>query len=287
MCIGGNFFKKILPIAALAAGAYFTGGGSLGGLFGSSAAEGAGAAAAGAGTEAFSGAGLGSGLAAEGGGLFSSGLGSALTSGLNFAKDNAFWVGQGLNAAGVGANYIARQQSLDDFNKYSAEYQNKTNALQSQANDINNNSLTGFNVGNQTAMVGDAYKNRLQASQATQMNPQSIYMPTSDSAPKEIKTANADKISDILNLGRDESKAGAKLFSYNDVNNTNNMNLAESGRKIGTLSNFQAGNGNTFNAQVQQNMATPRPMETIGGLLQGTGAIANAYASTRPKKLTV
>lgn len=300
MCIGGGFFKKILPLAAMAAAAYFTGGGSL---FGSGAAAGAGAGASAASSVAgesmlgalTEGGALSSGLVSSiapsmtstltSGGI-ASGLGGALTTGLNFAKDNSFWLGQGLNAAGVGANYIAQNQRISDYNKIQNDYMARTDALQGQADVVTGQALDGFSQANQSAMGDASYQARLEATKGAFTNPNNTFMPTADSAPTDVKSDQARKMSDILDLGRAQIANQSKLNSFGDVSMNNNLNLAESGRKIATLGNFQSGNTNTFNSQANTNMIKPRTAGTIGSILQGAGALSNAYASTRPKNWT-
>lgn len=306
MCVGGKFFKKILPIAALAAEAYFTGGGSLAGLFGSGAANaaGAGAAAAGGAFGSASGAGLSSAIGSGATSLFTGGaslggaassaaafaapsafsVGSALTGALNFAKDNSFWLGQGANALGVGSQSIANNQRIRDVNRALERNDIRSKGLVAQANGINDASLQNLSLANQNMAVGDAFDKRNSATQQAYTSPQSIYLPQSDSAPKEVKEAGARRISDILDAGRNEITAGARLNSYGDVTQQNTLNLAESGRKIATLQDFQNGNSNLLGTTIQRSLTKPRAAQTFGDIAQGIGSIANAYASTRPKK---
>lgn len=293
MCVGGNFMKKALPLAALAATAYFSGGGSLASLFGGGAGTGVGAGAAassvaptagvGAFTEAASSA-IPSALASSGG--MASQLGSGfgtIGSALNFAKNNAYLVGQGLNAAGTVANYIGNNQMLADMNK-AKNYANSRNAeLSAEASRINSETLGNFDVQNQNSVLDGAYQSRAAALSEAQKNPYSMYMPDSGSAPKEVKEANASRIADIVDFGRSQMAAGAKLNAYGDLNASNSMALSNASQKINTLQNFAQGNNSVLDNQLNLAMMKPRAATTIGSALKGAGTLSNIYASTRPK----
>jgi hypothetical protein len=214
------------------------------------------------------------------------GIGSALTAGLNFAKDNAFMLGQGLNLAGVGSQYMANNQRMADFNSAMRANQARNDVLVNEANAINNNNLQNFSADNQNLMANNAYNSRSNAVTGAYTTPNSVYLPISESAPKEVKEANARAIGDILDTGRDTIQAGAKLNAFGDLNLNNSINLAESGRKIGTLQNFQDGNNGVLQSSVQSAFMKPRTAQTVGDALQGAGMVANAYASTRPRKST-
>lgn len=272
MCMGGknNFMKTALTLGAIAAGAYFTGGGSLSGLgsmFGGSGASAAQAAAA-------KGAFFGSGMPA---------VEAAASSALPSLSTLAYWGGQGLNAAGTVSKLIGERQMMGDINSAN-RYNTARNAqLISEANDVNNKALSNFNVNNQNAMLDNAYASRLAAlGQSRASDVYSKYLPSTDSMPKEVKDAIESRSNDIINAGRKQNEAGARLNSYADLNANNAINLNNSGQKIATLQNFLTGNNNVLQNQINTAMIKPRNATTIGGLLSGAGLLSNAYSATRP-----
>lgn len=333
MCIGGGgFFKKILPLVALAAipvaaGAFAP---AAAGALGAEGAAGAGALTAAEGaftpmlgetvmpslfTTAASagGGGLGAGsllsetvmpslftTAAADGGLAAStlyptassgfgGIGDILTRGFNTAKDffgnnnNTFWAGQALNAAGVYEKNKAAQEQQNYINSVAEQNYAKNKEFGQQADAVLQDNLNTFNIGNQLAGYATAADARNSAAQSNMLQNNSVMLPTSASAPVEVQADMARRINDSLQQGREQAKAGANLAAYGDLNNSNNLALQNSAIKLNQIGDFANGAQNVLNTQLATAPLKGTKSNTIGDVLQGAGALANAYSVTRPK----
>ena len=281
MCIGGNFFKKILPVLALGASIYLGGSslfGSLGGASG--AAGGAGQGAAGLlGSTASSAVPAAAAATTAGTG----GIGSFLSNGLGFIKDNSFWLGQGANALGVVSKNIGYNQQQNEFNRAIQDNNQKNALISGQATGINNQSLANLSLDNQNAALNEAANMRMAANEATQAPPESIYLPSAGSAPQDVKSTLARVVNDKIVEGRKTQAAGANLYAQNDVSLGNSLAINDSAIKLNQLGGFTQGNNNVLDGSLKSITNQPRAALTIGDALQGIGSVANAYSVTRPK----
>lgn len=295
MCIGGKFLKTVAPIAALGLGAYL-----LGPAIAGAGAAGVGESAAATamagelaptvggsmlGSEILGGtaasllpeASLATSLAPMGA-ASAGGIGSMLTGAMNFAKDNSFWLGQASNALGVMQKNNAvkqQQQYIDSALQYNLD---RNRQLGAQADAIVNGSLNQFSPGAVLAGLDAATANRVAANESVQLPNQSVMLPTAGSAPKEIKSAMATQINDILQQGRDQAAAQARLGSYGDDALRRNLQLSENGTQLNTISNFMQGNNNVLGTSLALAPTVGAGAATMGDLLQGAGSVANAYS---------
>lgn len=312
MCMGGSAkSRNLLTLAAIAAAAYFSGGTSMaatGAAGGASAGAGAGAGAA-AGAGAGTAAGVSAGSSVAGGGAGYLGSTSALAGGSSMLPNaTAAYLGstgatagtglasgatigsllttasQGLNLAGAltkGAGYYSQLDSYNDLMKKQIAAQREAQA---------NTSAVDLGVGQftregQDALAAAAYERRLAAAESGNVRDGSVFLPTSDSAPVEVKSTLGNIINDRIASGRKQQAAGAKLGAYGDVGQWNALTLNDNALRLGLAHNFNQGNQSVLDAAREtariKGLSNQIKSATVGDLLQAGGLFTSGYAGIR------
>lgn len=302
MCVGGKLLKVAIPIGAMIAAPMLMG--ALGPAAGAAAGEAAaGGAMAGLGDigmtgivgldAAQSGIGLGSMLTGAAGSsgmidaastLMSDFLPSGLT---NQLTSPSFWGGQALNAAGSYMKDQAAQKQMDYWNNAVASNYAANKQLGEQGRQVLDNTLAGFSLDNQNNAYASAVSNRIAANDKNALGSQTVFLPESGSAPKEVKEAMATRLNDGLKYAREQSAAAATLGAAGDVNLKNNIALQDSGIKLGQLNNSAAGNNQVLGSQLASVQRQGFKENSIGDLLQGAGMMANAYSVKKANKSSI
>jgi len=190
-----------------------------------------------------------------------------------------------LSAAGAGVNAYEtnkNQSSMIEARNAATQAElGRQKGYQAKSNEIFGKSVDGFAPATQSANLANNQQTVASAFQGNAPTAQSVGSISSGTAPSVVKTAEATKVGDILNLGKASNTARGNLFGYSQNQFNNKLNLNDTNRNLDLntdLSKTSAGVGKLEQDANYKNAF--RPNSGVGDIMQLAGSFG-AYSGGR------
>lgn len=148
-------------------------------------------------------------------------------------------IAAGMAAAGAASNYAGQQKTIgarEDVARAEGERQQN---YQKQANEVIDQSLVKQSPAAQNQSLAQTTQQRMSALLPSQSD--AAQLPTSGSAPIEVKSEAARSMSDAIRKSRARLGAQARIGAFDQNQFENRLGMNRSMSDLGTLANFSQG----------------------------------------------
>lgn len=184
-------------------------------------------------------------------------------------------------ASTLGSAYMnqqAQEQQSAAMRRASENYQGRLDKVQDQATDVIQNTAGKFGADEQAQQMAEE-KAKMQEMNAENLVPvASAADATQKSSPRVVGDAYNKVAQGAYQQGIAQGDRNASLNQWANNRFLNGITLANSGQKIGQLSNFSQGWGPVYQAEMSAAQGAGGGMKTLGSVLGGIGTISGIGA---------
>ncbi len=187
-------------------------------------------------------------------------------------------IAAGMAAAGAGSNYMGAKRTNEARDDVARAHGERQAGLQGQADKIINQQTTALSPAAQNQSMALAGEQRLAAMPASS----GAELPTSGSAPIEVKSELARQVGDAIRKSRTRLGTQARLGAANQVQRDNNLGMARSMSGLGQIADFSRGEAGVLPYELQGAANAGRSWQTAADLFNLGGQAVSLYGMTTP-----
>lgn len=187
-------------------------------------------------------------------------------------------IGLALSAAGTGANYMGQKKVIGAREDVARAEGERQTGFQNRATDVINQNLVRQSPAAQNQALAQTTEQRTAALMPSQSD--GVGLPTSGSAPIEVKGEVARQMSDAIRRGRTQLGAQARLGAFNQ-NQTENQRLLQRGMTdVGQIADASAGSAGVLPYALEGAANAGRGYQTAADLFNLGGQAVSLYGQT-------
>ena len=189
-------------------------------------------------------------------------------------------IAAGLAAAGAGSNYMGQKrtnEAREDVVQAEGERQRN---LQGQATDVINQQTSKLSPAAQNQALAQTGEQRTAALVPSQ--DYSAELPTSGSAPIQVKGEVARQMAKAIRGSRDQLGAQARLGAFNQNQATNQMGTGRAFSALGALADRSQGSAGVLPYELQGAANAGRGYQNAADLFNLAGNAVSLYGMTKP-----